>query len=373
MQQIQRPLICMLFALIASIGFTHAQVGWSCFANGSRVYICQAGGTAQVIYNGGGDHACFSADGKLVFFSKRDEVWAIQTNGTGAVNLGTHTTGQGATIAAYRPEPQSVMVAVGDDLYKIDAATKERALIFSGDQSFYGELSISEDGKRLAARLGDYLYKTEIIGTRGTWTLYARYCSASLSPNGKQLTENQNGHTRLIIFDWDTDETKTMQNTAGGTWDNQRFAVNSNDWISLVFDYESGANNGDKVGAHQVSTNTTTVVGMVPLGSTAYPDFWVGALPTPDSGSVRVTPFEYKSSGLSQISDTKNAYRLTLKTSQHVRVQLMNLAGQPLFTDHWNGTDVYTLEKAVVPAGRHILNVSGPGIRINHPIVNLSK
>jgi len=72
-----------------------------------------------------------------------------------------------------------------------------------------------------------------------------------------------------------------MHNSLSWTWDNQRFSVNSSDWVSVLFD-NAGSNTGRDFGVHQISTDITTYVGHVPNGYTMYPDFWYGPLPEPD-------------------------------------------------------------------------------------------
>jgi len=178
-------------------------LGWSCFAADGKVYKCAVGSIALEVYSNGGNHACFSADGKLIFFNINSDVWVVKNNGQEARKIGTHTQGSSPCITAYRPEPQTVMVVKGEDLFKIDANTQVETLVFDGNQNFYGDIAVSSDGKRVAARLSNgTLYKTELDGTIGNWQQYGSYCSASISPNGTWLTENQVGHRQMRIYNW---------------------------------------------------------------------------------------------------------------------------------------------------------------------------
>jgi len=291
MMSIARKMIMSTLIIVACICFLAPQEsfsqGWSCYGNG-EVWIQQAG-EDPVMVNDDGEHACFSKDGKLVFFNRGDKIWAVKTDGTGAQEIGTGQKGNsGAGFCAYRPEPQSVLVRDGGDFYKIDVATKTRVLVVETNNSgIYGEIAISDDGTRMAARLGSPAALEIEADKTGTWSSQMGNCSASISPDGTKVTRNGNNHKEMDIRDFNNlNSGTTLANTGGGTWDNQRYSVNSNDWIAVVFDNGVGSNRGGRVGAHQISTNTTLSIGSTSGGDTQYPDFWFGDLPDPSSAAI---------------------------------------------------------------------------------------
>ena len=283
------------------VGFVAAYAqGWSVYAtrNSGKVYVQKVGGNPQEVYNasrGKAVHARWSQDGTTIFFNIGTNIWAMDNDGKNQRKIGSGTTGSGSTMSAYLPEPKSVLVVDGRSLHKINAVTEKKELVANftnNPAAFYGEIDISADGTRVAARLGNNLYKATIRNKSGTWQRYAGYCSASLSPNGQWLIENQRGHKTMDLIPFGSGSKKTMRISLSTTFDNQSFAPNSNDWISVLFD-NGPTNYGDRVGAHQVSTNKTVMVGKLPGSElTMYPDFYVtaGNLPNP-GGSV--TPPNY--------------------------------------------------------------------------------
>jgi hypothetical protein len=266
-------------ALCVAAAQSAAPTGWACWAGGGKVYRAKLGGSEEALTdNVGARHATWSYDGTIIFYiDGNGDIYAMNNDGTGASKIGNGDGGGYSKIAAYRPEPKSVLYADGSKFYKINAATGEAAVeIANAGGSIAGEIAISKDGKRLAWRGGD-LYKMEIGGSRNK---YAGNCSASISPDGQYTTENQGGHTRLRIFKWDGG---SFDVNAGviGNFDNQAFAANSSEWICCLDDNEGSGindNKGKGVGivsindeAHQVIKGTSQNI--------MYPRFFVGELP----------------------------------------------------------------------------------------------
>jgi hypothetical protein len=80
----------------------------------------------------------------------------------------------------------------------------------------------------------------------------------------------------LTIHNWDGSVNKVLDAPAGSEWDNQKFAVNSNDYVVFKYDNQSA------IGIVRVSNNQNTKI--CDLGSD-YPDFFVGSLPDPPTGN----------------------------------------------------------------------------------------
>jgi hypothetical protein len=275
----RRQLLFAGIVVLATIsaGYSAAPTGWTCYAAGDDVFIASVGGNPQKIAdNVGAKHACWSYDGSTVFFIQNSgDIYAMNNDGSDRRKIGNADNKSYSAIAAYRPEPKSVLCVDGNAFYKINATTKDKSKVCDAGKSIAGEIAISRSGDRIAFRGGDSnLYKLRVGRSPSK---YAGYCSASLSPNGNYLTENQKGHTTLEIHNW-SGGVSTVNAGVIGKWDNQAFAVNSDEWICAVDDDSGPTNQGKGVGIVSRS-NTTHMVTSWSGSTTMYPRFFVGDLP----------------------------------------------------------------------------------------------
>ncbi len=244
--------------------------GWAVYAAGGGVYRCAVGGKPEKLYDGDATHACWSADGRSIFFiEKSGQIWHMANDGSNARRIAKGKNLNRCPIAAYRPDPGCVLYLEGNRFYRIRAADGERTLIHEDRRDYAGEIAISRDGKRLAARSGDGLYKIEVGGRTSK---YADRCSSSISPNGRWLTRNLNGHQEMVLFKWEGGVYKKLK-ARGLKWDNQRFAVNSDDFIVFRCDKKKA------VGLVHVPSGKCATLGTI---RAEHPDFFVGPLPAAD-------------------------------------------------------------------------------------------
>ena len=269
-------LIGVLLGLAAEGRPALALEGWAVFANGGSVYRCSVAGSPELVYAGDAAHACWSADGKYVYFiTTGGEIGVVNNDGTGAAILAAGTNTIYCPIAPYRPDPEYVLYVEGTGFYTIRRPDGAPTAVHTDTQTFGGEIAISTDGTRMAARYVDWLYKIVVGGASET---YSPKCSASISPSGEYLTRNWDGHVKMTVYTWDVQVHKELWcDSEGLEWDNQKFAANSDDHI--VYKIDTGAT---AVGVVCVSTEEHWLIGSM---TSEYPDFLVGSLPDPGNST----------------------------------------------------------------------------------------
>ncbi len=282
-QKIYGGLVVFISIILTMASVAHADMpeGWAVYANGGKVYCCEVSGSPVELYDGSAANACWSADGRYIFFIESSgDIWAMNNDGSDLRQLTDDTINTTESpISAYRPDPEYLLYVEGNTFYKINAWNGDKTVIHTDTVNFDGEIAISTDGTRLAARDGGDLYK---IAIGGAGSIYAPRCSASISPDGQYLTKNWDGHVLMSIYTWDQAYPQTpfkdLDAPGGISWDNQRFAVNSDDYV--VYKIDSGAN---AVGLVRVSDAVNWQIGNI---AAARPDFFLGALPY----RVRIMP-----------------------------------------------------------------------------------
>jgi hypothetical protein len=148
-------------------------------------------------------------------------------------------------------------------------------------------MQISRDGTRIAYRAGTSGDELKKLVVGGSPVGYASNCSAGLSPDGSKLLENVGGHTQLRVFNW-TGGSITLNAGTIGHWDNQSFAVNSDEWIcALDDDPTTNDDKGNGVGVVSMSNDAYQVCNF--SGYTMYPRFFVGNLPGQVQYALTVT------------------------------------------------------------------------------------
>ena len=267
-------LLATLGLISGAVSPAAAQTGWAVFANGGAVYIASVGGSPKSLYSGSVAHAVWSAKATTIYFIKTSgEIWRMNNDGSGAKKIATGKNSSYNPIAGYRPDDTKLLYAAGTKLYKVDGSSGAMTQIYSGSKTWVGELAIDSGGTKAAARdTATDIFKISIGGGE---TFYDNGCSASVSADGNYLTANVTGHVTLKIYKWSGGVLKTLSAPSGAQWDNQKFAVNSSDWI--VYKYDGTA----AIGLVRVSDNTNTKICSM---SSEYPDFFLGSLPPVSGG-----------------------------------------------------------------------------------------
>ena len=192
----------------------------------------------------------------------------MANDGSGAAKIANAVNTSYCPIAAYRPDPECVLFVSGSNFYRINGSTGAITQIHSEPRNYVGEVAINTSGTRMAGRGSDSnLYR---ITVGGSSSQYATTCSSSVSPNGSYLTANVSGHTKLTIYNWSGSVYRTLNAPSSHEWDNQRFSVNSSDYV--VYNYDTAG----RIGMNQVSTDTNTAICNM---WSSYPDLFIGSLP----------------------------------------------------------------------------------------------
>jgi Tol biopolymer transport system component len=98
-----------------------------------------------------------------------------------------------------------------------------------GGDDYSGEPGISADGKKLAVRAGHNLFAIDL--TTGQRRRYGRGCSPGVSPDGRFLMHNVNGHRRLPIDSWDGSQRFDLDAEScrpDRSWDNHHWSNHPN-------------------------------------------------------------------------------------------------------------------------------------------------
>ncbi|MBD3392049.1 MAG: tandem-95 repeat protein [Chitinivibrionales bacterium] len=266
--------------------------GWAAFANGGDVYVCRLGGTASKLYSTGTvSHACWSAQGKYIYFIRTDpspdEIWVMNNDGSNPKKLcDANNTGY-CPIGSYRPDAEYVLYldTGAKKFYKVSAADGTKTLIHTESSSitWEGEIGISRDGTRMAARGSHDLHAITVGSPSSTVVYKYGQCSAGISPSGELLTQNVTGHKILVIHGWPAGGVDTLHNpdTSSLQWDNQKFVENSNNYIVWMLNQ-----GGPRIGINHVPADSCiTICNM----TSDYPDFIFGDLPSSSAPQISIT------------------------------------------------------------------------------------
>ena len=161
----------------------------------------------------------------------------MNNDGSGARKIANGTSQSKCPIATYRPDPSSVLYVAGSKFYKVRGSDGQMTEIHSSSRSWQGEIAINDAGTRMAGR--DSNTDLYCITVGGGESKYSSECSSSISPNGSYVTANGGGHTDMDIYNWNRSHYKTLTKD-GGEWDNQRFAVNSSNYVVYNYDGHNG-------------------------------------------------------------------------------------------------------------------------------------
>ena len=169
----------------------------------------------------------WSPDGRHIAFVHSNRVMRITRDGGEPEVLAT--AGQPRAVA-YHPSGEEVYFTDGRAVRAVHLATRAVRDVVSGVEVL--ELDVAPDG-RLAATVRGWGYVlTGFDPARGQSWRIARGCSASLSPDGRQITHNLDGHRTLALRDFRSGaEAGAVSAPPGLAFDNQ-FWSNRENWLA---------------------------------------------------------------------------------------------------------------------------------------------
>ncbi len=192
-----------------------------------------------------GSYPRWSNDGEHIVFLKGNRVMIARYDGKRVKEVAVS---RRPGAVSFHPDGEHVLYTDGKAIM-IAGIRKIHVEIFLEGYNFR-ELDISDDGKKIAATvksLTGYSVKLFDLGSNKTRTV-AKGCSATLSPDGKQVMVNDRGHKTLQIFD--SNSLKLIGRVHAPThdiFDNQKWS-NDHEWL-----VSTSEKNGNNIFVHKIS------------------------------------------------------------------------------------------------------------------------
>ncbi|MCC5828280.1 MAG: PD40 domain-containing protein [Phycisphaeraceae bacterium] len=253
----QRNLDRLAGRIDGSIVFTHR----------NRIHRVDIGDWKPVELGPGG-FARWSPDGKRLAVWHDRRVYVMDADGGNRRELLRGADQMHDSPIAFHPDNEHIVYLIrnrGLHLVNIETGST-RSMDLPGQ--YTGEVGISADGKRLAARWRNDLYAVDL--TNNTHRRYARGCSPGVSPDGTMIMNNVGGHRALEIRRWNGNRIKQLSADDARPdqrWDNHHWS-NHADFIAAEGDGRQG-----EIYLVQVSNND--VFRVTWLGKCAHPSLFV--------------------------------------------------------------------------------------------------
>lgn len=238
--------------------------GWVIYQRPDGIFKTRVGTGETARLADAGSHPRWSPDGALVAFLRKSQVVVMSADGSAARVLAE--TGEPGRVA-FHPNGKAVLFTDRRTIRSVSLADRTVQTVLAGFA--FREVDMTSDGKLVATikDIGGFHLRAFNLNTGRNWRL-ARGCSASLSPDGRLVTQNSGDHRRLYLRDWERGTAvATLDSPAGLPFDNQ-FWSNDPDWIA-------SASHGklQEIFIHRVSTNQLWRV--TAAGSSDHPDLFV--------------------------------------------------------------------------------------------------
>ncbi len=194
-----------------------------------------------------GGYPRWSADGKKIAFIDDNRIMMMTSQGQQVKELAT--TSRGIAVC-FHPDGHSILFTDKKSIKQVDIHTTTITTIATGNEFF--ELDISNDGRTLVVtekEIGGYRVVAIDLATN-KHTRISRGCSASISPNGNNITVSSQDHRELLLFNRQKNKiVSSLQMIKALTFDNQYWS-NSPDWIT-----SQSEDTGDNIFLHHVPTS----------------------------------------------------------------------------------------------------------------------
>jgi len=220
--------------------------GWVIYQRPDGIYKTRVENGETVRLAVAGSHPRWSPDGSLIAFLRGSHVMVMSADGSDQRVLAE--TGEPQCVA-FHPNGKAVLFAGSKSIRSVSLADRSVQTILGGFA--FREIDMALDGKLVATvkHLGGFQIRAFDL-TTGKDRRLSGGCSASLSPDGRLVTQNSGDHRRLYLRDWESGApVVTLDSPAGLLFDNQSWS-NNQDWIT-----SSSHGPLQEIFVHQVSTN----------------------------------------------------------------------------------------------------------------------
>lgn len=206
------------------------------FTKGEKVYKMVIGVWTPVEI-GDGAYARWSPDGTRIAVFYRGDVLVMDADGQNREFLVGGVTGSAINpIDFHTNDEEIIFTQYNYGLRAIGIADKVLRAVATYHR-YYGEASVSADGRRMAARHEHDLYAIQVgVGDRK----FAAGCSPGVCPNGARLMNNTGAHDKLQIRDWDGSNLFEISSSTcqpDDVWDNHHWS-NHPDYIAVQGDVD---------------------------------------------------------------------------------------------------------------------------------------
>ena len=242
------------------------------YTTGGQVYKLTIGDWDNAVSLGNGNYARWSPDGTKIAVLYQGTLVVMNADGSSPQTVTGGLTWNINPIA-YHPNMTDIVYTqtnYGMQLIKISDGTKSALATY---HKYFGEPSVSRDGKRLTSRVSHDLYAiTPGVGDR---KYVGGACSPGVSPDSAYLLNNTGAHTTAQIRDWDGSNMFTLSAATcvpDLQWDTMQWSNHPN-YLAVQGDPLSSGGVTQDIYIMKISADIGTRVTWV--GNCNYPDLHV--------------------------------------------------------------------------------------------------
>ncbi len=252
-----------------AVALAHGIHGSVVYQRPDGIYKTDIGSSTPVRLAENGTWPRWSPDGRYVAFVRGHRILRVKQDGSGEEALAMAANPR---AVAWGPEGLKLFFTDDDIIRAVDLKTRQVQSVTSGYQ--FRELDSSSSNDLLVTsvrKIGVHIRGYD-LATGKQWKI-ADGCSASLSPDGKRVTNNAGNHRKLFLRDVESGQVTGIVNAPEGhTFDNQ-FWSNDEDWLVSINDDGDAAD----VFVHQISKNKAVQVTFT--GDCDRPDLFITSYP----------------------------------------------------------------------------------------------